>query len=196
MPTLCPKCRHARPDNTSAPAWQCPACGVAYAKAADNGRASAGSTASQHRASTVSTGSSTDIPWLKLLAIAAILWGAWSGYQISKGRSSGGALSSFAAKFSAELSPDQLKALAATTQADDVLIYSAPWCGNCTEAKSWMTQYGFKYQECNVEASIDCADQLKRLGSDGVPYLIVKGQHMKDGFDSDQFIAALQKKPG
>jgi hypothetical protein len=25
----------------------------------------------------------------------------------------------------------------------------------------------------------------------GVPYLIVKGQHMKDGFDSDEFVAAL-----
>ncbi len=145
---------------------------------------------------TGSGASGAGIPWIKLLAIAAILWGAWSGYQISKNRSSGGAISSFAAKFGAEPSPEQLKALAATVQADEVLIYSAPWCGNCTEAKSWMTQNGFKYQECNVEASIDCADQFKRLGADGIPYLIVKGQHMKDGFDSDQFIAALRKKPG
>lgn len=193
MTTLCPKCRHARQATDTAPAWQCPACGVAYAKAADAARPGA-LHVTHHRAA--STTSSTGFPWLKLIAIAAMLWGAWSGYQISKNRSSGGGVSSFATKFGAEPSPEQLKALAATTQADDVLIYSAPWCGNCTEAKSWMTQNGFKYQECNVEASIDCAAQLKRLGSDGVPYLIVKGQHMKDGFDSDQFIAALQKKPG
>lgn len=196
MTTLCPKCCHVRQATETAPAWQCPACGVAYAKAADAGRASAGSMTSQRRASTAGSASSTGIPWLKLIAIAAILWGAWSGYQISKNRSSGGGVSSFAAKFGAEPSPEQLKALAATAQADDVLIYSAPWCGNCTEAKGWMTQYGFKYRECNVDASIDCATQLKRLGSDGVPYPIVKGQHIKDGFDSDQFIAALQKKPG
>lgn len=41
---------------------------------------------------------------------------------------------------------------------------------------------------------IDCASQLRGLGSDGVPYLIVKGHHMKDDFDSEEFIAALQKK--
>jgi RHS protein len=27
----------------------------------------------------------------------------------------------------------------------------------------------------------------------GVPYLIVKGQHIKDGFDSDEFVAALAR---
>lgn len=34
-PVICPKCRHVRPRDAAAPAWQCPACGVAYAKAAD-----------------------------------------------------------------------------------------------------------------------------------------------------------------
>ena len=193
MTTICPKCRHVRQATETAPDWQCPACGVAYAKAADAARPGALPMTSQR---TASSASSTGFPWLKLLAVAAILWGAWSGYQISKSRSSGGAISSFAAKFGAEPSPEQLKALAATTQADDVLMYSAPWCGNCTEAKSWMTQNGFNYQECNEEASIDCADPFKRLGADGIPYLIVKGQHMNDAFDSDQSIAALQQKPG
>jgi len=28
----CPKCGHERPSDSSAPAWQCPACGIAYAK--------------------------------------------------------------------------------------------------------------------------------------------------------------------
>ncbi len=193
MTTICPNCRHVRQGTETAPDWQCPACGVAYAKAADAVRSGALRMTSQR---TASSAGGAGIPGLKLLAIAAILWGAWSGYQISKNRSSGGAISSLAAKFGADLSPEQLKAVAATVQADEVLIDSALWCGNCTEAKSWMSQYGFKYQECNVDASIDCAAQFKRLGADGIPYLIVKGQHMKDGFDSDQSIAALQKKPG
>jgi hypothetical protein len=37
----------------------------------------------------------------------------------------------------------------------------------------------------------DCARDPQALGS-GVPYLIVRGQYMKDGFDSDAFIAALR----
>jgi glutaredoxin len=84
--------------------------------------------------------------------------------------------------------------LAARAQASDVLIYSAPWCANCAAAKQWMVQQGFKFEECNVEASKDCAAQLRSLDPQGgVPYLIVKGKHMKDGFDSDEFLAALAK---
>lgn len=41
MTTICPKCRHVRQATEIAPAWQCPACGVAYAKAADAVRAPA-----------------------------------------------------------------------------------------------------------------------------------------------------------
>jgi len=35
MTIISPKCRHIRQVTYTAPAWQCPACGVAYAKAAD-----------------------------------------------------------------------------------------------------------------------------------------------------------------
>lgn len=32
MSRVCPNCRHFRPADTIAPAWQCPACGKAYSK--------------------------------------------------------------------------------------------------------------------------------------------------------------------
>jgi glutaredoxin len=55
-----------------------------------------------------------------------------------------------------------------------------------------MAQYGFKYQECDVDTGSNCASQLKSLDPQGgVPYLIVKGHHLKAGFDSDEFLAAL-----
>lgn len=31
--TICPKCSHVRPKDAANPEWQCPACGVCYAKA-------------------------------------------------------------------------------------------------------------------------------------------------------------------
>jgi ribosomal protein L37AE/L43A len=40
MPTICPKCNTVRPSETTAPEWQCPACGVAYAKGWLDGGAS------------------------------------------------------------------------------------------------------------------------------------------------------------
>ena len=101
---------------------------------------------------------------------------------------------SLAGKFSANPSIQQLAALAASTPSSDVLMYSAPWCSYCAAAKGWLAQYGFKYQECDIQASSDCLSQLKALDPQGgVPYLIVKGRHMKDGFNSDEFIAVLRQ---
>ncbi|WP_198118000.1 hypothetical protein [Massilia rhizosphaerae] len=38
-----------------------------------------------------------------------------------------------------------------------------------------------------------CVREFNRYGADGTPFLIVRGHQMKDGFDSDEFIAALTK---
>lgn len=32
MPVICPKCSHVRPHDASNPDWQCPACGICYAR--------------------------------------------------------------------------------------------------------------------------------------------------------------------
>lgn len=193
MTTLCPKCRHVRQVTETAPAWQCPACGVAYAKAADAARAPA---LPMTPRSATSAQARPGLPWGKLFMVAVLLWAAWAGQRVYKNREPGGAVSSLVSTFSAAPSVEQLAALGASAQAGDVLLYSAPWCPYCTSAKGWMGQYGFKYEECDIQARAECADQLKALGSDGVPYLIVKGHHMKRGFDSNEFIAALQRKPG
>ena len=190
MTTICPKCRSARPAQTSAPSWQCPACGVAYAKAGDSG------VSTRSSATTASGGGGSwlsGIPWVKLVLVVAVAYGAWVGLHRTPGGAPGAAPASLAGKFRADPSTEQLAALAASTPSADVLMYSAPWCSNCAAAKGWLAQYGFTYQECDIQASSACLGQLKALDAQGgVPYLIVKGRHMKDGFDSDEFIAALK----
>ena len=197
MLTICPKCRSVRPAQTSVPSWQCPACGVAYAKAGDTGVST--------RRSAVTAGRSGDggswlssIPWLKLVLVVAVAYGAWVGLHRTPGNAPGTVPASLAGKFGANPSIEQLTALASSTPSADVLMYSAPWCSYCAAAKGWLAQYGFKYQECDIQASRDCLSQLKALDPQGgVPHhvieLIVKGRHMKDGFDSDEFIAALRQ---
>ena len=186
MTTICPKCRSVRPAQTSAPSWQCPACGVAYAKAGEIGISVSRST------TTVDSGGGSwlsSIPWVKLVLVLAVAYGAWVGLH----RKPGAVPASLAGKFSANPSIEQLAALAGSTTSSDVMMYSAPWCSYCAAAKGWLAQYGFKYQECDIQASSDCLSQLKALDPQGgVPYLIVRGRHMKDGFDSDEFIAALK----
>jgi glutaredoxin len=194
MTTICPKCRTVRPPDAQSPAWQCPACGVAYAKASGD--------VGVRRAATVGqadgAGVLGSIPWFKLFAVLALAYGAWLGYQRvaagGAGNGAGAAGISHAGRISSNPSSAQLSQLAANAKPSDVLMYSAPWCSNCAAAKAWMAQYGFPYTECDVQSSSACLSQLKNLDPQGgVPYLIVKGQHMKDGFDSDEFVAALAR---
>ena len=188
MPTICPKCRAVRPADTAAPDWQCPSCGVAYAKVGAG--ASAQPLASNRHIQPRSAG----MPWGKLLLLIAVLYGAWVGFSGAgpKNLAEAGQNLSRSGHFGAQASAQQLAQLAARSQASDVLMYSAAWCSNCAAAKGWMAQYGFQFQECAVDTNSACASQLKSLDpAGGVPYLIVKGHHMKDGFDSDEFLAAL-----
>lgn len=85
--------------------------------------------------------------------------------------------------------------LAASVKPSDVIIYTTPSCSYCAEAKAWLKVYGFAYTECDMSSSAKCESEFKRYGADGTPYLIVRGHHMKNGFDSDEFLAALQPKP-
>lgn len=126
----------------------------------------------------------------RLFLIGALMIGAWQGHQIVKNRGEG--IESVGVKLGNDVSEDELKQLAATVRQGDVVIYTTTGCPYCAQAKAWMTQYGFEFTECDAEVSATCAQELSTLDADGVPYLVVRGHHMKDGFDSDEFIAALR----
>ena len=206
MPTICPKCRTIRPENATVPDWQCPACGVAYAKAGGDASslpAVQRARAAESRQARGAAGSGDEllsaIPWGKLVAAFFICYGGWVGYShvAGKGSEQGGGFMSRAGssgKASGAWTQDSLRALAQSSQASDVIFYTAPWCPHCRAAHQWLDQYGFKYERCDIEASSDCKSQLQQLDPQGgVPYFIVKGTHMKDGFDAAQMLAMLQK---
>lgn len=86
----------------------------------------------------------------------------------------------------------ELRQLANSVKPEEVVIYTTTHCPYCAEAKAWMTQYGFAYTECDTDVSATCAAALSALGGNGVPYLVVRGRHLREGFDSDEFIAALR----
>lgn len=85
MTTICPKCHHLRQPNEAVPDWQCPACGVAYAKAGDAGRGVVTSAQSFRRLD----GNDSGFAWGKLVLLAAVLWGAWAGWGSWQGRTGG-----------------------------------------------------------------------------------------------------------
>ncbi|MBD9395276.1 glutaredoxin family protein [Acidovorax sp. ACV01] len=187
MSKICPKCNAVRPSETSAPDWQCPSCGVAYAKVGGEPPFRREAPRSRY---VESAAQSDGIPWRKFFGVLLAAWALYAGYQAAHNKAGiGGSWLNSGASLSAQ----QVADLAAASQPQDVLFYTADWCPYCRAAKGWMQQYGFKYQECDIDKQAACAQQLKSLGSTGVPYLIVKGHHMKGGFDSDEFLVAMRQ---
>lgn len=162
------------------PDWQCPACGVAYAKASDGLRPQP-----VHTEVFVARQQS-QFAWGKWLAVAVLAYGAWTGWQVSaKHRAQG--VDAEAASSSGDVS-----ALAASVKSGDVIMYTTTTCPYCAQAKGWLTQNGFSFTECDAQVSMDCARRMEELGAVGVPFLMVKGKPMKNGFDSDEFLALLK----
>lgn len=95
-----------------------------------------------------------------------------------------------------DLSTAQIQQLAASVKAEEVVMYSTTECPYCREAKGWLAQNGFAFTECNMSVERRCEAEFKAYGGNGTPFLVIrrngKGHHMKDGFDSDEFLAALR----
>ena len=88
--------------------------------------------------------------------------------------------------------PSDMATIAASVKAEEVVIYTTSTCTYCAQAMRWLDQQGFAYTECNMSTTPRCEQEFLRHGGNGTPYLIVRGHHMKDGFDSDEFLAALR----
>lgn len=93
----------------------------------------------------------------------------------------------------APLTGEQIAALAAGVREGDVVMYTTTECPYCGQARSWLNGHGIAFKDCNMSNERSCARELDAHGGDGVPYLVVRGHHMRDGFDSDELLAALQK---
>lgn len=180
MQTICPKCGGERQPTDVAPDWQCPACGVAYIKAAQYAAGVKGSQFSPSYGARSSADGGVEVPWAKLILAGLIAWAAWTGFNSNPFDGSD------------SVTEGEIATLASTVRSGDVLMYTTTQCPYCAQARSWLNQYGFTFSECDTEVREDCAREYQALGATGVPYLIVKGHHMKDGFDSDEFIAALR----
>jgi glutaredoxin len=70
---------------------------------------------------------------------------------------------------------------------------SSDSCPYSREAKAWLRANGFPFTDCNLSTDPHCEAEFLSHGATGTPYLIVRGHHLKDGFDSDEFIAALAR---
>jgi glutaredoxin len=116
-----------------------------------------------------------------LLLVVGCLHLAWKHFETDDSPASSG-----------DLTSEQVGALAATVKPGDVVMYSTTECGYCTQARAWLKQNSFAFTECNMSVDERCVQEFRSYGADGTPFLLVRGYQMKNGFDSDEFLAALK----
>lgn len=95
-----------------------------------------------------------------------------------------------------DASPAQIAALAARVRPGEVTLYTADGGLYCKLATEWLTQRRFAYTECNISASGACARAFKAYGARGTPFLVVRGEQMREGFQPGVFLKILNQRPG
>lgn len=63
-----------------------------------------------------------------------------------------------------------------------VTLYTTSRCPNCKRLKQWLVKHKLRFQEFDIERNQRAFKEFQRLGSRGVPVLLVDKQRI-DGFD-------------
>ncbi|WP_431479328.1 glutaredoxin family protein [Massilia eburnea] len=88
---------------------------------------------------------------------------------------------------------ERLQSAAAGAKRTDIMLYSAPWCGYCKQAKETFAANDIPYTDCNVEGDLYCKDQFDRLHGTGFPLFVVRGKRLQEGLNYNALISALNE---
>ncbi|SFG97611.1 Glutaredoxin [Duganella sp. CF458] len=180
---ICPKCSHVRPPDATNPEWQCPACGVCYTKANEPSP----SAASRYASAPVQVKQGWDWgPLVKIALVVVVGWAVSKYFTQMRGPDAAG-------NTMMETVEERLQSAAAGAKRTDIMLYSAPWCGYCKEAKATFAANDIPYTDCNVEGDLFCKDQFDRLHGTGFPLFVVRGKRLQEGLNYNALISALNE---
>ena len=58
-----------------------------------------------------------------------------------------------------------------------LLVYSAPWCPDCREAKRFLDKHEIPYQEIDIETTPGAADEvIRNTGKRAIPQFVIDGK--------------------
>jgi glutaredoxin len=78
-----------------------------------------------------------------------------------------------------------------------LLVYSAPWCCDCREAKRFLDKNSIPYQEIDIEATPGAADEvIRQTGKRAIPQFVIDGKWVQpyranEGFLYDEMSKLL-----
>lgn len=125
-----------------------------------------------------------DIPWFKLLIVVLLMaFVSLGGFGKMRKLVDG------------DVSSEQIAALASQVRAGEVVVYTINECLYCDLAKRWLDQHKVAYTECNMSVDKGCSTAFNSYGANGTPFLVVRGQQMRNGFQTEVFLKLLQQNP-
>ena len=66
----------------------------------------------------------------------------------------------------------------------NIIIYTTSWCGPCKSAKRFLSDYGFDFEEIDIEKENISREKLREItGGSTVPQIIINNKSI-GGFDS------------
>jgi glutaredoxin len=186
----CPKCSYTRKlADKDKPDWQCPSCGIAYAKFDDRP-----ATAAAPRAVMAAEGqnamSGKALFWIGAFLMSA----AYVAYDTMVAKPEAVAAKIAAAEESGSGDRLSVKVSAELAQIapSKVVMFATDWCGYCAAARKIFKEQGVRYTEINVERDAEGAKfQSDRLRASGVPTIVI-GDRLIHGFDEGQILAGLK----
>ena len=82
----------------------------------------------------------------------------------------------------------------------DLIVYSAPWCGDCRKLDRWLAGEGLRFPKVDIEAEPASAERLEQeTGKRAIPFVLVNGERWVPGyhkelptrFDADRFVREI-----
>jgi len=76
----------------------------------------------------------------------------------------------------------------------DVVVYSAPWCPDCRQAKRFLDRFKIPYREIDIESVPGAAEEvIRQTGKRAIPQFVIDGQWVQpyrpgEGFLYDEMV--------
>ena len=156
MTQICPKCRHVREANADCPAWQCPACQIAYSKVGGDG-------ANFQRHPAIVTAPRSGLPLWKWLLPPVLLLGF--------------GLHTYTQRHQQQHIREQ-----AGHSQPVVIVYGTSWCGYCAAARTFLQVNGVAFSDVDIEKNPEGRAAYQKVGGNGSVPLIQVGEETMRGY--------------
>ena len=77
----------------------------------------------------------------------------------------------------------------------ELIVYCAPWCGDCREAKRFLAAHNIPFREINIEEVPGAAEEvIRHTGKRAIPQFVVDGRWIQPYRPGEGFLYEEMKK--